>query len=164
MKNINNKTHQLGLPYHVIKIVSKALNNAAAKKYDLEAWFPFQGTYKELVSCSNCTDYQTRALEIRCGAKKVFIPPSPLPAYKLHFSFHFRLNLLLLLKMNEQTKKYAHALNCTLTATERTICCILENHQTETGVVVPEPLRRYMNDKAFLPFVAELKPEGKVRR
>jgi hypothetical protein len=66
--------------------------------------------------------------------------------------------------MNEQTKKYAHALNCTLTATERTICCILENFQTETGVVVPEPLRRYMNDKAFLPYVVELKPDAKVRR
>ncbi|EMR61918.1 putative seryl-trna synthetase protein [Eutypa lata UCREL1] len=48
----------LGLPYQVVAIVSGALNNAAAKKYDLEAWFPFQGEYKELVSCSNCTDYQ----------------------------------------------------------------------------------------------------------
>jgi seryl-tRNA synthetase len=41
----------LGLPYRVISIVSGALNNAAAKKYDLEAWFPYQGEYKELVSC-----------------------------------------------------------------------------------------------------------------
>ena len=40
------------------------------EKLDLEAWFPFQGTYKELVSCSNCTDYQSRRLEIRCGTKK----------------------------------------------------------------------------------------------
>lgn len=55
----------LKLPYRVVAIVSGALNNAAAKKYDLEAWFPFQGEYKELVSCSNCTDYQTRELEIR---------------------------------------------------------------------------------------------------
>ena len=45
----------LGVPYRVVAIVSGALNNAAAKKYDLEAWFPFQGEYKELVSCSNCT-------------------------------------------------------------------------------------------------------------
>ncbi|KAJ3330471.1 Cytosolic seryl-tRNA synthetase [Blyttiomyces sp. JEL0837] len=125
----------LGLPYHVVSIVSKALNNAAAKKYDLEAWFPFQGTYKELVSCSNCTDYQTRALDIRCGAKK----------------------------MNEVTKKYAHALNCTLTATERTICCILENYQTDSGVIVPPPLRKYMNGKEFIPFKVELK-EAKVAK
>ena len=55
----------LKLPHRVVGIVSGALNNAAAKKYDLEAWFPYQGEYKELVSCSNCTDYQTRELEIR---------------------------------------------------------------------------------------------------
>jgi seryl-tRNA synthetase len=48
----------LGLPYQLISIVSGALNNAAAKKYDLEAWFPHQGEYKELVSVSNCTDYR----------------------------------------------------------------------------------------------------------
>lgn len=59
----------LGLPYRVVAIVSGALNNAAAKKFDLEAWFPYQGEYKELVSCSNCTDYQSRSLEIRFGTK-----------------------------------------------------------------------------------------------
>ena len=48
----------LGLPYRVVAIVSGALNLAAAQKYDLEAWFPFQGAYKELVSTSNCTDYR----------------------------------------------------------------------------------------------------------
>jgi seryl-tRNA synthetase len=48
----------LGLPYRVVAIVSGALNLAAAEKRDLEAWFPFQGAYKELVSCSNCTDYR----------------------------------------------------------------------------------------------------------
>ena len=93
----------LGLPYQIVAIVSGALNNAAAKKYDLEAWFPFQGEYKELVSCSNCTDYQSRALEIRFGTK-----------------------------MQTDTKKrYVHCLNSTLCATTRTMCCILENYQTE---------------------------------
>lgn len=48
----------LGLPYRVVAIVSGALNLAASMKCDLEAWFPFQGAYKELVSCSNCTDYR----------------------------------------------------------------------------------------------------------
>lgn len=94
----------LGLPYQVISIVSGALNNAAAKKYDLEAWFPFQGEYKELVSCSNCTDYQSRALEIRFGAKT----------------------------QTDTKKKYVHCLNSTLCATTRTLCCVLENYQTET--------------------------------
>ena len=60
----------LELPYRVINIVSGALNDAAAKKYDLEAWFPGYNAYRELVSCSNCTDYQSRHLEVRCGSKK----------------------------------------------------------------------------------------------
>lgn len=47
----------LGLPYRVMNIVTGALNDAAAKKYDIEAWFPGYDDYKELVSCSNCTDY-----------------------------------------------------------------------------------------------------------
>lgn len=93
----------LGLPYQVIAIVSGALNNAAAKKFDLEAWFPHQGEYKELVSCSNCTDYQSRALDIRFGAKT----------------------------QTDTKKKYVHCLNSTLCATTRTLCCVLENYQTE---------------------------------
>jgi seryl-tRNA synthetase len=47
----------LELPYRVVNIVSGALNDAAAKKFDLEAWFPGYETYRELVSSSNCTDY-----------------------------------------------------------------------------------------------------------
>lgn len=60
----------LELPYQVINIVSGALNDAAAKKYDLEAWFPGYDAFRELVSCSNCLDYQARNLEVRCGMKK----------------------------------------------------------------------------------------------
>lgn len=115
----------LGLPYRVIAIVSGALNNAAAKKYDLEAFFPYQGEYKELVSCSNCLDYQSRHLEIRCGTKK----------------------------MGDREKKYVHCLNSTLTATERTICCILENYQASDGLRIPEPLIPYMGGRDFIPFV-----------
>jgi seryl-tRNA synthetase len=55
--------------------------------------------------------------------------------------------------MNETIKKYVHCLNCTLTATERTICCILENYQTPEGVTVPEVLRPYMGGKEFIPFI-----------
>ena len=100
----------LGLPYQVVNIVSGELNDAAAKKYDLEAWFPSSKTWRELVSCSNCTDFQSRRLEIRCGAAQ---------------------------KGPEKKKSYVHLLNSTLTATERTLCCILENWQTEEGFVVP---------------------------
>ena len=58
LANSEDFYQSLGLPYRVVAIVSGALNLAAAQKYDLEAWFPFQGAYKELVSCSNCTDYR----------------------------------------------------------------------------------------------------------
>ncbi|CAI0419627.1 unnamed protein product [Linum tenue] len=124
---------QLNLPYQVIAIVSGALNDAAAKKYDLEAWFPASKTYRELVSCSNCTDYQSRRLEIRYGQKKG----------------------------NEAAKQYAHLLNSTLTATERTLCCILENYQKEDGVEVPEVLRPYLGGKSFIPFQAKGKKPTK---
>ncbi|KAF9378632.1 Cytosolic seryl-tRNA synthetase, partial [Podila verticillata] len=123
----------LGLSYQVVSVVSGALNNAAAKKYDLEAWFPFQGAFRELVSCSNCTDYQARKLEIRCGIKKA----------------------------GDREKKYVHCLNSTLTATGRALSCILENYQTEEGVRVPEPLVPYMDGRKFLPFVRELQDPKK---
>ena len=54
----------------VVCIVSGALNNAAAKKLDLEAWFPGSGAFRELVSCSNCLDYQARRLRVRYGQTK----------------------------------------------------------------------------------------------
>lgn len=123
----------LGLPYQLVAIVSGALNNAAAKKWDLEAWFPFQGEYKELVSCSNCTDYQSRLLEIRYGTKKT----------------------------TDTKKVYVHALNATLCATERALCCVLENYQTEDGLVVPEVLRKYIpGAPEFLPYTKELPKES----
>lgn len=116
----------LGLKYRIVGIVSGALNNAAAKKYDLEAWFPNYAEYKELVSCSNCTDYQSRRLEIRCGLRK----------------------------MGDREKRYVHCLNSTLSATERTLCCILENYQTPDGLVVPEKLRPYLGGIDFIPYTA----------
>lgn len=130
MINYSEEFYQsLGLPYRVVGIVSGELNNAAAKKFDLEAWFPFQKEYKELVSCSNCTDYQSRNLEIRCGIKQ----------------------------QNQTEKKYVHCLNSTLSATQRAMCCILENYQKEDGLVVPEVLRKYIpGSPEFLPFSKEL--------
>ncbi|KAL2197568.1 hypothetical protein P885DRAFT_68694 [Corynascus similis CBS 632.67] len=125
----------LGIPYRVVGIVSGALT---AKKLDLEAWFPHQGEFKELVSCSNCTDYQSRDLEIRFGIKK----------------------------QTDVKKTYVHCLNSTLTATTRTICAILENFQTEDGVRIPEPLRKYLPGAPdFLPFAktTPVKKEGEKK-
>jgi seryl-tRNA synthetase len=56
---------EIGLPYRVLNIVAGELSAAAAKRYDIEAWFPSQGRYRELTSCSNTTDYQARRLGIR---------------------------------------------------------------------------------------------------
>ncbi len=65
IKNSEEIFKKLKLPYRVISIASGALNATAAKKYDLEVWMPAQNTYRELVSCSNCLDYQSRKLGIR---------------------------------------------------------------------------------------------------
>lgn len=117
----------LGIPYRVVSIVTGALNDAAAKKYDIEGWFPGYDTFRELVSCSNCTDYQSRALGIR-----IRDPHTQKTAEK-------------------KEKEFVHLLNGTLCATERTLCCILENNQTETGVRVPEPLVPFVGTD-FIPY------------
>jgi seryl-tRNA synthetase len=59
---------ELGLPYRVVNIAAPELSAAAAKRYDLEAWFPSQQRYRELTSASNTTDYQSRRLGIRYRA------------------------------------------------------------------------------------------------
>ncbi|KAJ4780316.1 Serine--tRNA ligase [Rhynchospora pubera] len=133
LKNSEDFYQSLKLPYQVVAIVSGALNDAAAKKYDLEAWFPASKTYRELVSCSNCTDYQARKLGIGYGQKK----------------------------NDEQAKQFVHMLNSTLTATERTLCCILETYQKEDGVEVPQKLRPFMGGVDFLKFKKKPTPEVK---
>jgi len=116
----------LELPYQVVCIVSGALNNAAAKKLDLEALFPSAGAFRELVSASNCLDYQSRRLRIRYGQTK-----------------------------SSTTTPYVHMLNATMCAVTRVICCLLENHQTEDGVNIPAALAPFMPEKysKFIPFV-----------
>lgn len=129
----------LDLPYRVVDIVGGALNDTAARKYDLEAWFPGYGAYRELVSCSNCTDYQSRALEIRHGTK-----PKK--------------------EVDSAEKNTVHMLNATLCATTRTMCCLLENNQTETGVNVPLALQPYLGGETFLPFDEEIVKQMMVDR
>ncbi|THU64354.1 hypothetical protein C4D60_Mb01t25610 [Musa balbisiana] len=112
LKNSEDFYKELNIPYQVVAIVSGALNDAAAKKYDLEGWFPASKTYREL--------------------------------------------------NDEQAKQYVHMLNSTLTATERTICCILENYQNEHGVEIPKVLQPYMGGIEFLAFKTE--PEAKTKK
>lgn len=122
----------LELPHRVVNIVSGALNNAAAMKYDLEAHFPASNAYRELVSVSNCTDYQSRRLQVRYGQTK---------------------------KMSGQVE-YVHMLNGTLCAVTRAICCILENYQTKEGIKIPKVLQEFMPPKfrELIPFTKDLKP------
>jgi len=128
----------LGFPYRVVCIVSGALNDAAVKKYDLEAWFPGQGDYRELVSCSNCTDFQARGVGARCGQKKTGGGDGDKRKSKE--------------EMLRDTASYVHFLNSTLCATGRGICCLLENHQEADGVRVPEVLVPFLGGIDFFPF------------
>ncbi|EGR33298.1 seryl-tRNA synthetase, putative [Ichthyophthirius multifiliis] len=113
----------LGLPYRIVNIVSGALNDAAAKKYDLEAWFPGYSQYKELVSCSNCTDFQSRGLNVTTGD----------------------------VKDKKAEKVFVHMLNGTLCAAQRTLTCILENYQEKDGVRVPQVLQPFVGVD-FIPY------------
>ena len=138
LENAEDFYQLLGIPYQVVNIVSGALNDAAAKKYDLEAWFPGGKQYRELVSCSNCTDYQSRKLGVRVRMPKGPVGLAP-------------------------EKAHVHMLNSTMTATERTLCCVLENYQTPKGVVVPEALRPFMMGMDFIPFKFSLDKKGKLK-
>ncbi|HMF31186.1 MAG TPA: serine--tRNA ligase [Candidatus Lokiarchaeia archaeon] len=112
----------LGIPYRVVNIASGELNDNAAKKYDLEGWFPGSNTYRELVSCSNCLDYQTRKLGVKTG-----VPG------------------------DKESWYTPHSLNSTAIATERAMCCILENYQNEDGTVrVPDALQPYMGGRTVI--------------
>ena len=112
---------KLEIPYKLMLLSSGDMGKVSAKTYDLEAWMAGQNAYREIVSCSNCLDYQSRRLKIRFREKS-----------------------------NEDTK-YIHTLNSTLVAIERTMVAILENNQTKDGLVhVPEVLQKYFGDETKL--------------
>ncbi len=68
--------HEVGLPYRVVNSAAGDLSSAAAKRYDIEAWFPSQDRYREITSCSNTTDYQARrsGIRFRLGEKQLATP------------------------------------------------------------------------------------------
>jgi len=114
--NAEELVQMLGLPYRVVNCCTGDIGTVAAKKYDVEAWMPAQNGYREIISCSNCTDYQARRLNIRYREKE-----------------------------GEAPKGFVHTLNSTAIATGRTIVAILENYQQEDcSVGVPKVLRKYM--------------------
>ncbi len=119
LENAESILQKLGLSYRIVNVCTGDIGTVAAKKYDVEAWMPAQGDYREVVSCSNCTDYQARRLGIKYRPKEGAPPVGPL-----------------------------HTLNSTAIATGRTIVAIMENYQNEDGTVtIPEALRKYMGNR-----------------
>jgi seryl-tRNA synthetase len=106
---------RLGLAYRVMLLSTGDMGFSAAKTYDLEVWLPGQETYREISSCSNCTDFQARRANLRYR-------PSP-----------------------KAKPRFLHTLNGSGLAVGRTLIAVLENYQQADGsVVIPEALRHYM--------------------
>ncbi len=108
----------LEIPYKVMLLSSGDMGKVSAKTYDIEAWMAGQNAYREIVSCSNCLEYQARRLKIRFRDKT-----------------------------NEDTQ-YVHTLNSTLIATTRVLVSIMENFQTKDGHIrIPSVLQGYMGNQ-----------------
>ncbi|QUC64846.1 serine--tRNA ligase [Nitrosopumilus sp. K4] len=106
---------KLEIPHRVMLLSSGDMGKISAKTYDIEAWMAGQNAYREIVSCSNCLEYQARRLKIRYREKT-----------------------------NEDTQ-YLHTLNSTLIATSRILVSIMENFQTNDGhIKIPKVLEKYM--------------------
>ena len=117
IQNTEEFYQKLKIPYRLMLLSSGDMSKVSAKTYDIEAWMAGQNAYREIVSCSNCLDYQSRRLKIRFREKS-----------------------------NEDTK-YIHTLNSTLIAIERTMVAILENNQTKDGhIEIPKVFQKYFGD------------------
>ncbi len=116
--NAEDLYRKLKLPFRVVNICTGDLGSIAAKKYDIEAWMPAQGAYREVVSCSNCTDFQARRYNTRSRKN----PGDP--------------------------TEVVHTLNSTAIAVQRTLVAILENFQQADGsIMIPEVLRPYLGGR-----------------
>jgi len=113
----------LEIPYRVVNVCTGDIGTLAAKKYDLEAWMPVQGCYREMVSCSNIAEFQARRLGIRWRESEGKAPVG-----------------------------FVHTLNSTAIACPRAIVAIIENYQQEDGSVrVPKALWQYTGFREILP-------------
>jgi seryl-tRNA synthetase len=112
---------RLNLHYRVVCLCTGDLGFSSAKTYDLEVWLPGQGLYREISSCSNCTDFQARRAGIRFRRK------------------------------GKKGSEFVHTLNGSGIAVGRTVVAILENYQQKDGsVVIPEALRPYMDGMEYI--------------
>jgi seryl-tRNA synthetase len=117
LHNAEGFMQALGIPHRVVLLSSGDMGKVSAKTFDIEGWIPSQGKYRELISCSNCTEFQSRALGIKYREKP------------------------------HEESKFLHTLNSTLVATERTLVALIENYYLPDAKVieVPPKLRSYMN-------------------
>lgn len=112
LENAEEIMKKLELPYRIVNICAGDMNDNAAKKYDIDVWRPPLGEYGEVVSCSNCTDYQARKIGVRIR--------------------------------RSGDNETAHTLNATACVPQRIITAIIENHQVEDGIRIPEALQPYL--------------------
>lgn len=110
-----NILKKLKLPYRVVALCSGDVGFSATKTYDLEVWLPGQNRYREISSCSNCTDFQARRMQARYKTNEMKKP------------------------------ELVHTLNGSGLAVGRTLIAVMENYQDETGrIKIPEVLQPYM--------------------
>jgi len=115
LENAEEVLRRLGLPYRVVTLCTGDMGFSSAKTYDIEVWLPGQGKYREISSCSNFEDFQSRRANIR-----------------------FR-------RTGQKGTELVHTLNGSGLAVGRTLVAILENYQQKDGsVIIPEALRPYM--------------------
>ena len=121
LQNCIDLWNDLQIHYEVVNICTGDMGTVAARKYDLEAWIPGAGQYKEIVSCSNCTDYQANRLQIKYG------------------------------QPGHANQPIVHTLNSTAVATSRALVAIIEQNQLADGrVTIPLPLVDYMGGQQIL--------------
>jgi seryl-tRNA synthetase len=118
-RNAEEVLKRLGIAYRVVMLCTGDLGFSAAKTYDLEAWLPGQGVYKEISSCSNFEDFQARRANIRYRPR------------------------------GKRGTEFVHTLNGSGLAIGRTLVALLENFQQEDGtIIIPEVLRSYLGGVA----------------
>ena len=112
---------QLSLPYRVVTLCTGDLGFGAMLTYDLEVWLPGQKRFREISSCSNCGEFQSRRMKARYRAK------------------------------GEKGTRFVHTLNGSGLAVGRTLVAIMENYQQKDGsIVIPEALRKYMGGQEVI--------------
>jgi len=114
ISNAESIFQELGLHYRIVNICTGDIGTVAAKKYDLEAWMPPQQKFREMVSCSNVTDYQARRLMIRYREKQSSDPV------------------------------IAHTLNSTAVTTRALVAIVENYQEADGSITIPKPLVPYM--------------------